>query len=67
QPKEIEAEQPIRQAQPSPHQPPAQRLEVTELAEPIFLVAQVSTSIWPHCQQWVNSTVFPTTMATIPD
>uniref|UniRef100_A0A915J3E0 Uncharacterized protein n=1 Tax=Romanomermis culicivorax TaxID=13658 RepID=A0A915J3E0_ROMCU len=67
QPEEIEAEEPIRQAQPSPHQPPAQRLEVTELAEPIFLVAQVLTSISPHCQQWVNSTIFPTTMATIPD
>uniref|UniRef100_A0A915L4X2 Uncharacterized protein n=1 Tax=Romanomermis culicivorax TaxID=13658 RepID=A0A915L4X2_ROMCU len=64
---EIEAKQPILQAQPSPHQPPFWQLEVTELAEPIFLVAQVSTSISPHSQQWVNSTVFPTTTATIPD
>uniref|UniRef100_A0A915KVQ2 Uncharacterized protein n=1 Tax=Romanomermis culicivorax TaxID=13658 RepID=A0A915KVQ2_ROMCU len=67
QPEEIEAEQPIWQAQPSPHQRPPRRLEVTELAEPIFLIAQVSVSISPHCQQWVNSTVFPTTTATIPD
>uniref|UniRef100_A0A915HK00 Uncharacterized protein n=1 Tax=Romanomermis culicivorax TaxID=13658 RepID=A0A915HK00_ROMCU len=52
-PEEIEAEQPIRQAQPSPHQPPSQRLEVTELAKPIFLVAQVLVSISPHCQQWI--------------
>uniref|UniRef100_A0A915L2Q8 Uncharacterized protein n=1 Tax=Romanomermis culicivorax TaxID=13658 RepID=A0A915L2Q8_ROMCU len=37
------------------------------LAEPIFLVAQVSTSISPHCQQWVNSTIFPTTTVTIQD
>uniref|UniRef100_A0A915HXH4 Uncharacterized protein n=1 Tax=Romanomermis culicivorax TaxID=13658 RepID=A0A915HXH4_ROMCU len=64
---EERAEQPTQQAQPSPHQPPARRLEVTELAEPIFLIAQVSTSISPHCQQWVNSTAFPTTTATIPD
>uniref|UniRef100_A0A915JBH7 Peptidase A2 domain-containing protein n=1 Tax=Romanomermis culicivorax TaxID=13658 RepID=A0A915JBH7_ROMCU len=67
QPEEIEAEQPIQQAQPSPTQLLPQRLEVTELAEPIFLLAQVSVSISPHCQQWVNSTVFPTTTATIPD
>uniref|UniRef100_A0A915IZV9 Uncharacterized protein n=1 Tax=Romanomermis culicivorax TaxID=13658 RepID=A0A915IZV9_ROMCU len=40
---------------------------VTELAEPIFLVAQVSILISPHCQQWVKSTVFPTTMVAIPD
>uniref|UniRef100_A0A915I5L7 Aspartic peptidase DDI1-type domain-containing protein n=1 Tax=Romanomermis culicivorax TaxID=13658 RepID=A0A915I5L7_ROMCU len=39
-PKGIEAEQPIRQAQPSPHQPPSRQLEVTKLAKPIFLVAQ---------------------------
>uniref|UniRef100_A0A915J4M1 Uncharacterized protein n=1 Tax=Romanomermis culicivorax TaxID=13658 RepID=A0A915J4M1_ROMCU len=61
QPKEIEAEQPIWQGQPSPDQSPQWRLEVTKLAEPIFLVPQVSVSILPHCQQWVNSTVFPTT------
>uniref|UniRef100_A0A915HHG5 Peptidase A2 domain-containing protein n=1 Tax=Romanomermis culicivorax TaxID=13658 RepID=A0A915HHG5_ROMCU len=67
QPEEIEAKEPIRQAQGSPHQPPSRQLKVTELAEPIFLVAQISVSIWPHCQQWVNSTVFPTTTATIPD
>uniref|UniRef100_A0A915K0Z2 Uncharacterized protein n=1 Tax=Romanomermis culicivorax TaxID=13658 RepID=A0A915K0Z2_ROMCU len=67
QTEEIEAEQPTRQAQLSPHQPPPRQLEVTELAESIFLVAQVSTSISPHRQQWVNSTVFPTTTATIPD
>uniref|UniRef100_A0A915IBV7 Reverse transcriptase/retrotransposon-derived protein RNase H-like domain-containing protein n=1 Tax=Romanomermis culicivorax TaxID=13658 RepID=A0A915IBV7_ROMCU len=66
-PEEERAEQPIQQTQPSPHQPPQGRLEVTELAEPIILVAQVWTSISPHCQQWVNSTIFPTTMATIPD
>uniref|UniRef100_A0A915IDP8 Uncharacterized protein n=1 Tax=Romanomermis culicivorax TaxID=13658 RepID=A0A915IDP8_ROMCU len=40
QPEEIEAEQPTRQAQPSLHQPPTRQLEVTELAEPIFLVTQ---------------------------
>uniref|UniRef100_A0A915JXP3 Uncharacterized protein n=1 Tax=Romanomermis culicivorax TaxID=13658 RepID=A0A915JXP3_ROMCU len=39
---------------------------VTELAVPIFLVAQVSVSISPHCEQWVNSTAFPTTTASIP-
>uniref|UniRef100_A0A915I5P9 Uncharacterized protein n=1 Tax=Romanomermis culicivorax TaxID=13658 RepID=A0A915I5P9_ROMCU len=66
-PEEIEAEQPIHQAQPSPHQWPPRRLEVTELAEPIFLIAQEMISISPHCQQWVRSTVFPTTTATIPD
>uniref|UniRef100_A0A915KG79 Uncharacterized protein n=1 Tax=Romanomermis culicivorax TaxID=13658 RepID=A0A915KG79_ROMCU len=64
---EIEAEQPIRQAQPSSHQPPTWQLEVAELAEPIFLVAQVSTSISPHCQQWVKGTIFPMTTVTIPD
>uniref|UniRef100_A0A915IL55 Peptidase A2 domain-containing protein n=1 Tax=Romanomermis culicivorax TaxID=13658 RepID=A0A915IL55_ROMCU len=52
QPEEIEAEQLIGQAQPSPHQQPPGWLEVTELTEPIFLVAQVSVSILPHCQQW---------------
>uniref|UniRef100_A0A915I090 Peptidase A2 domain-containing protein n=1 Tax=Romanomermis culicivorax TaxID=13658 RepID=A0A915I090_ROMCU len=67
QPEKIEAEQPIRQAQPSQHQPPTRWLEVTKLAKPIFLVPQASVSISPHCQQWVNSTVFPTTTATIPD
>uniref|UniRef100_A0A915HFZ0 Uncharacterized protein n=1 Tax=Romanomermis culicivorax TaxID=13658 RepID=A0A915HFZ0_ROMCU len=65
QPEEIEAEQSIPQTQPSPHQPPQWGLVFTMLAEPIFLVAQVSTSISPHCQQWVNSTIFPTTTATI--
>uniref|UniRef100_A0A915HKR4 Uncharacterized protein n=1 Tax=Romanomermis culicivorax TaxID=13658 RepID=A0A915HKR4_ROMCU len=53
QPEEMEAEQPIQQAQPSPHQPPSRWLEVTQLAEPNFLVAKVSVSISPHCQQWV--------------
>uniref|UniRef100_A0A915JLA0 Peptidase A2 domain-containing protein n=1 Tax=Romanomermis culicivorax TaxID=13658 RepID=A0A915JLA0_ROMCU len=67
QTEEIEAEQAVRHLQPSPHQQPLQRLEVTELAEPIFLVTQASISILPHCQQWVTSTVFPTTTATIPD
>uniref|UniRef100_A0A915J5V1 WW domain-containing protein n=1 Tax=Romanomermis culicivorax TaxID=13658 RepID=A0A915J5V1_ROMCU len=38
-----------------------------ELAEPIFLVAQELVSISPHCQQWVNSNIFPTTTTTIPD
>uniref|UniRef100_A0A915HNY1 Uncharacterized protein n=1 Tax=Romanomermis culicivorax TaxID=13658 RepID=A0A915HNY1_ROMCU len=37
------------------------------LAEPIFLIAQVSSSILPHCQQWVKGTIFLTTTATIPD
>uniref|UniRef100_A0A915KGU4 Uncharacterized protein n=1 Tax=Romanomermis culicivorax TaxID=13658 RepID=A0A915KGU4_ROMCU len=66
QPKEIVAEQAVRHPQPGPHQPPPRQLEVTELAEPIFLIAQISVSISPHCQQWVTSTVFPTTTATIP-
>uniref|UniRef100_A0A915IEP6 Uncharacterized protein n=1 Tax=Romanomermis culicivorax TaxID=13658 RepID=A0A915IEP6_ROMCU len=57
----------IRQAQPSPRQPLPQWLKVTEPAKPIFLVKQVSVSISPHYQQWVNSPVFPTTTATIPD
>uniref|UniRef100_A0A915HLC8 Uncharacterized protein n=1 Tax=Romanomermis culicivorax TaxID=13658 RepID=A0A915HLC8_ROMCU len=42
QPEEIEAGQLIRQAQPSSHYPPPGQLEVTELAEPIFIVTQVS-------------------------
>uniref|UniRef100_A0A915I6L4 Uncharacterized protein n=1 Tax=Romanomermis culicivorax TaxID=13658 RepID=A0A915I6L4_ROMCU len=42
-------------------------LEVTELATPIFLIAQASVSILPNCQQWVTSTVFPPTIITIPD
>uniref|UniRef100_A0A915HN66 Uncharacterized protein n=1 Tax=Romanomermis culicivorax TaxID=13658 RepID=A0A915HN66_ROMCU len=67
QPEEIEAKQPIRQAQPSPHQRPPRRLEVTELAEPIFLVTHVSIWISRHCQQWVKSAIFPTTRVTIPE
>uniref|UniRef100_A0A915HW74 Uncharacterized protein n=1 Tax=Romanomermis culicivorax TaxID=13658 RepID=A0A915HW74_ROMCU len=67
QPEEIEAKQLIWQAQPSPHQLPSRWLEVTEVAEPIFLLAQVLVSISPHCQQWATSNVFPTTTATIPD
>uniref|UniRef100_A0A915KFY4 Reverse transcriptase n=1 Tax=Romanomermis culicivorax TaxID=13658 RepID=A0A915KFY4_ROMCU len=59
---EIEAEQQIWQAQPSPHQLPSWPLEVTELAQPIFLVAQASISISPNCQQWITSTVFPSTL-----
>uniref|UniRef100_A0A915J2A9 Uncharacterized protein n=1 Tax=Romanomermis culicivorax TaxID=13658 RepID=A0A915J2A9_ROMCU len=66
QPKEIEAEQAVQHPQPSPHQLPSRRLEVMELAKPIFLIAQVSVSISPDCQQWVTSTIFPTTTATIP-
>uniref|UniRef100_A0A915KAM8 Uncharacterized protein n=1 Tax=Romanomermis culicivorax TaxID=13658 RepID=A0A915KAM8_ROMCU len=57
----------VQHPQPSSHQPPSLRLEVTELAEPIFFVAQASVSISPHCQQWVTRTIFPTTTATIPD
>uniref|UniRef100_A0A915L0W7 Uncharacterized protein n=1 Tax=Romanomermis culicivorax TaxID=13658 RepID=A0A915L0W7_ROMCU len=49
---EIKAEQPTGQAQPSSHQPPSQLMEVTELTEPIFLIAQASVSISPNCQQW---------------
>uniref|UniRef100_A0A915KAG3 Uncharacterized protein n=1 Tax=Romanomermis culicivorax TaxID=13658 RepID=A0A915KAG3_ROMCU len=56
----------VQHLQPSPHQPSSPWLEVTELAEPIFLVAQASVSISPYCQQWVTSTI-PTTTATIPD
>uniref|UniRef100_A0A915IB68 Envelope protein n=1 Tax=Romanomermis culicivorax TaxID=13658 RepID=A0A915IB68_ROMCU len=67
QTEEIEAEQVVQHQQPSPHQLPPWWLEVTELAEPIFLITQVSVSISPHCQQWVTSTVFPTTTATIAD
>uniref|UniRef100_A0A915HU36 Uncharacterized protein n=1 Tax=Romanomermis culicivorax TaxID=13658 RepID=A0A915HU36_ROMCU len=67
QTEEIEAEQPIPQAQPSPHQPPSWLMEVTELAEPIFLVAQVSISICPNCQQWVIGTIFPPMIVSIPD
>uniref|UniRef100_A0A915KWS5 Uncharacterized protein n=1 Tax=Romanomermis culicivorax TaxID=13658 RepID=A0A915KWS5_ROMCU len=66
-PKKSRLKKPIWQAQPSPHQPHSRPLEVTTLTKPIFLVAQVSVLISPHCQQWVNSTVFPTTTATIPD
>uniref|UniRef100_A0A915JG61 Peptidase A2 domain-containing protein n=1 Tax=Romanomermis culicivorax TaxID=13658 RepID=A0A915JG61_ROMCU len=64
---EIEAAQAVQHPQPSPHQPPSRQLEVTELAEPIFLVAQASVSILPHCQQWVTSTIFPMSTTTIPD
>uniref|UniRef100_A0A915I4D1 RNA-directed DNA polymerase n=1 Tax=Romanomermis culicivorax TaxID=13658 RepID=A0A915I4D1_ROMCU len=60
QPGEIKAKQPVRQAQPSTHQPPSRQLEVTELAEPIFLVAQVSVSISPHCHQWHQTPPEPT-------
>uniref|UniRef100_A0A915L9F1 Uncharacterized protein n=1 Tax=Romanomermis culicivorax TaxID=13658 RepID=A0A915L9F1_ROMCU len=67
QPEEIEAKQVVRHPQPGPHQPPPWWLEVTQLAKPIFLIAQISVSISPHCQQWVTSTIFPTTTATIPD
>uniref|UniRef100_A0A915HWX8 Uncharacterized protein n=1 Tax=Romanomermis culicivorax TaxID=13658 RepID=A0A915HWX8_ROMCU len=67
QTKEIEAEQAVPHPQFSPHQPPSWGLEVTELAEPIFLVAQASVSISPHCQPWVTSTVFPTSTATVSD
>uniref|UniRef100_A0A915J6F1 Uncharacterized protein n=1 Tax=Romanomermis culicivorax TaxID=13658 RepID=A0A915J6F1_ROMCU len=66
QTEKIEAKQAVRHSQPGPHQPPSRQPEVTKLAEPIFLVAQASVFIWPHCQQWVTSTVFPTTTATIP-
>uniref|UniRef100_A0A915JAN9 Uncharacterized protein n=1 Tax=Romanomermis culicivorax TaxID=13658 RepID=A0A915JAN9_ROMCU len=62
----IEAEQAVPLWQPSAHQPPSQNLEVRELAKPIFLIAQASVSISPHCQQWMTSTVFTTTTATIP-
>uniref|UniRef100_A0A915IJD2 Uncharacterized protein n=1 Tax=Romanomermis culicivorax TaxID=13658 RepID=A0A915IJD2_ROMCU len=44
---EIEVEQLVRQTQPSLHQWPSRGMEVTELAKPIFLVAQVSLSISP--------------------
>uniref|UniRef100_A0A915KY81 Uncharacterized protein n=1 Tax=Romanomermis culicivorax TaxID=13658 RepID=A0A915KY81_ROMCU len=59
QTKEIEAEQAVRHLLPVPHQPPPQWLEATELAKPIFLVAQISVLILPHRQQWVTSTIFP--------
>uniref|UniRef100_A0A915K182 RNA-directed DNA polymerase n=1 Tax=Romanomermis culicivorax TaxID=13658 RepID=A0A915K182_ROMCU len=65
--KEIEAKQAVRHPQPSPHQLPSWPLEVTELAKPIFLVAQASVFISSHCQQWITSTVFPTTTPTIPN
>uniref|UniRef100_A0A915KK67 Uncharacterized protein n=1 Tax=Romanomermis culicivorax TaxID=13658 RepID=A0A915KK67_ROMCU len=48
---EIEAEKSIQQAQPSPHQLQSWWLEVTKLAEPIFLIAQASVSISSNCQQ----------------
>uniref|UniRef100_A0A915I5J6 Peptidase A2 domain-containing protein n=1 Tax=Romanomermis culicivorax TaxID=13658 RepID=A0A915I5J6_ROMCU len=66
QTEEIEAERAVQQMQPSPHQPPSWRLEVTQLAKPIFLIIQASVSISPHCQQWLTSTIFPSTTATIP-
>uniref|UniRef100_A0A915HXA2 Uncharacterized protein n=1 Tax=Romanomermis culicivorax TaxID=13658 RepID=A0A915HXA2_ROMCU len=67
QTEEIEAEQAVRQMQPSPHQPPSWQLEIMELAKPIFLITQASISISPHCQQWLTNTIFPPTTATIPD
>uniref|UniRef100_A0A915KHV9 Uncharacterized protein n=1 Tax=Romanomermis culicivorax TaxID=13658 RepID=A0A915KHV9_ROMCU len=67
QTEEIEAEQLVGQAQPSLHQPPSWWLEVTELVEPIFRIAQASLSILRNCQQWVTSTILPSTLASIPD
>uniref|UniRef100_A0A915JLK9 Peptidase A2 domain-containing protein n=1 Tax=Romanomermis culicivorax TaxID=13658 RepID=A0A915JLK9_ROMCU len=67
QTEEIEAELAVRHPQPNPHQLPSRQLEVMKLSEPIFLIAQASFSISPHCQQWVTSTIFPMTTATIPD
>uniref|UniRef100_A0A915I439 Uncharacterized protein n=1 Tax=Romanomermis culicivorax TaxID=13658 RepID=A0A915I439_ROMCU len=64
---EIKAKQSVRQPQPSLHQPPSRGMEVTELAELIFLVAQVSISISPNCQQWVTGAIFPSTSTPIPD
>uniref|UniRef100_A0A915IAH9 Retropepsins domain-containing protein n=1 Tax=Romanomermis culicivorax TaxID=13658 RepID=A0A915IAH9_ROMCU len=51
QTEEIKAKQAVQQTQPSPHQPSSWQLEVTELAKPIFLIAQAFVSISPHCQQ----------------
>uniref|UniRef100_A0A915L2U9 Uncharacterized protein n=1 Tax=Romanomermis culicivorax TaxID=13658 RepID=A0A915L2U9_ROMCU len=67
QPEEIKAEQPIRQAQPSPHQLLPWWLKVTELTKPISLVAQASVSISANCQQWVTGTIFPSMIITILD
>uniref|UniRef100_A0A915JIE2 Uncharacterized protein n=1 Tax=Romanomermis culicivorax TaxID=13658 RepID=A0A915JIE2_ROMCU len=63
---EIEAEQLVRQPQPSQQQPSSGRKEVRDLARPIFLVAQASVSISRNCQQWVTGTIFPLTSASIP-
>uniref|UniRef100_A0A915KRH7 Uncharacterized protein n=1 Tax=Romanomermis culicivorax TaxID=13658 RepID=A0A915KRH7_ROMCU len=64
---EIEAKQSVLHSPPSIHKLPSQPMEVMELAEPIFLVAQASISISPNCQQWVAGTVFPSTTTSIPD
>uniref|UniRef100_A0A915K9S5 Uncharacterized protein n=1 Tax=Romanomermis culicivorax TaxID=13658 RepID=A0A915K9S5_ROMCU len=64
---EIKAKQSVRQPQPSLHQPPSRGMEVTELAELTFLIAQVSISISPNCQQWVTGAIFPSTSTSVPD
>uniref|UniRef100_A0A915HL71 Uncharacterized protein n=1 Tax=Romanomermis culicivorax TaxID=13658 RepID=A0A915HL71_ROMCU len=61
---EIEAEKLIQQLPSSSHQLPVRRMEVMELDELIFLVAQAS--ITPNFQQWVTGIVFPLTSALIP-
>uniref|UniRef100_A0A915KQZ7 Peptidase A2 domain-containing protein n=1 Tax=Romanomermis culicivorax TaxID=13658 RepID=A0A915KQZ7_ROMCU len=64
---EVKAKHLVLQSQPSLHQPPSWWMEVTELAKPIFFIAQASVSIWPNCQQFVTSTLFPSTSASIPN
>uniref|UniRef100_A0A915JCR1 Uncharacterized protein n=1 Tax=Romanomermis culicivorax TaxID=13658 RepID=A0A915JCR1_ROMCU len=63
---EIEAEQLVGHPSPSLYQTPPWPMEVTELAEPIFLIAQASITTSLNCQQWVTGTIFPSTSASIP-